>query len=1288
MNGNMIYQMIEQFAKEYTRKDDGLTVYHILYGCARLLCMDQNTLNAIFSDEAQQQELKKILELFDANDIDYTLMRDGMPILLLCRKATEQEQADAKQLLRRQEVSSEGEYAFGIMKAIISEEIPEMTLMKKNHTLESIIAYADRLTGRQPAPAQESSRQSEDGTEKPSAAEPSGSTSETAAMTESGIPEKESDEASSADRDKDPAKEPADPLSQVMAALAGKPSKADDADGQSAPKQPSDTDPKRPEQQPSGSEPQQQEPASLLEGLQISADEVAAVQSALMGTSAAVGRQGTTASAQTQETVTGQEPASEAVQMSPEDNRDNFQILISRTKKLYSDLLGKVKGQDEAIRIFVEGYFQAEVFKAGKRDAGKPSATFLFAGPPGVGKTYLSETAASLLGLPFARFDMSEYTDPTSTQIFAGSDRNYKSAKPGKVTTFVREHPKCVVLFDEIEKANISVIYLFLQILDAGTLTDSYDEKAVSFKDTILIFTTNVGRALYESDRDTNLSVLPRSVIMDALSTEKDQYGRERFPAAICSRFSAGNVVMLNHLGVHFLVDIVNDRFRWCAEQLKEEYGYQLVIDPMVALVLLFNQSSGLDARTASSQSVIMIKNELYEFGRHVENSDNIFRQLEKIHFKVQVPKDKQDIRDLLINKSHLNILILTDDAPEAFGSVKEKEYELHFAADMDSAMETIRSQEIDFIVIDPACGRRDLACSYLSMDDWDTEGIRFFEEIRHKLPQMPVYLIEKEKVDTEDKSTFLQRGARGFIPAAEKILFVKELKRLCDILYLQQRANELSSRGRVLSYNTAQTLSEDGKSAEIIFYDFRIRTAVKAGEQGNMIAENERPTEKFADVIGAENAKDELMHFVSYLKDPKSFALNGEKPPKGILLYGPPGTGKTMLARAMAGESDVSFFPATASGFQRSLVGEGEKAIRDLFAMAKRYAPSIIFIDEIDAIGKERVGSTSTHYTEGLLNTLLTEMDGFETNVKKPVFVLAATNYDLDGTQSGKQSAIDPALLRRFDNRILVDLPKEEERKKYLTLCLEKKKITTVSDAAVSNVAARTTGESLAILQNVLGLAIRNASKKQVPLDDSLLLNALEEYMYGEKHDWNEEYYREVATHESGHAYISWLSGVKPSFVTIVSRGDFGGYMQSANSEKTPNYTKRDLLWRIRTSLAGRASEIVFFGEEKGVNTGVSSDLQHATNYAMNMICRYGMGSSFFVSMDPKTLLNSPMGASLMKDTEEILTREMETTQKLIAEGKSYIEKLSNFLLKNNQAMENEIEEIFESVKKESNAQ
>jgi ATP-dependent Zn protease len=304
--------------------------------------------------------------------------------------------------------------------------------------------------------------------------------------------------------------------------------------------------------------------------------------------------------------------------------------------------------------------------------------------------------------------------------------------------------------------------------------------------------------------------------------------------------------------------------------------------------------------------------------------------------------------------------------------------------------------------------------------------------------------------------------------------------------------------------------------------------------------------------------------------------------------------------------------------------------------------------------------------------------MDGFEVNPSRPVFVVAATNFDLDGTQSGKQTRLDPALIRRFDNRIYVDLPNEKERELFLTKQLEKDVKTEITQEAIHSIAQRTTGESLAILKNILELAIRNANKAGVAATDEYLLNALEEYMYGEKKEWNEEYYHAVSIHESGHAYICSLSGEKPSFVTIVSRGNFGGYMQHANEEDTPNYNKEQLLWKIRTALAGRAAEKEFFGEEKGTNTGISSDLRQATNTAMGMICRYGMDGDLLVSMSPEAVLNSPRGNQLIEQANEILKREMKVTEELVAKGRDKIQALSEFLLQKNQATEDDISRVF----------
>ena len=217
-------------------------------------------------------------------------------------------------------------------------------------------------------------------------------------------------------------------------------------------------------------------------------------------------------------------------------------------------------------------------------------------------------------------------------------------------------------------------------------------------------------------------------------------------------------------------------------------------------------------------------------------------------------------------------------------------------------------------------------------------------------------------------------------------------------------------------------------------------------------------------------------------------------------------------------------------------------------------------------------------------------------------------------------------------------------------------------------------------MLQNVLDLAIRNAAKEEQPFSERYLMNALEEYQHGEEHKWDEAYYRSVAIHESGHAYLSWLSGEIPSYVTIVSRGDFGGYMKPANQEKTPNYTKEAWIWKIRTVLAGRAAEIVNFGEKAGTNTGISSDLQMATNWAMNMICRYGMVEGSLFSISPEILLKSSMAEKFVEQINALLSEQMEETLELVRKGNDKINRLAEALIKKNQLVDVEIDEIFKS--------
>ena len=230
-----------------------------------------------------------------------------------------------------------------------------------------------------------------------------------------------------------------------------------------------------------------------------------------------------------------------------------FVDIVKRTDAIREILSKSVYGQDHAISAFASGYFQAELTAATQKHRDKPKATFLFAGPPGTGKTFLSEQVATALKLPFMRFDMSEYSDKESNLEFAGSDKVYKNGSEGNVTGFVAKNPKCILLFDEVEKAHLNIIHLFLQILDAGRLRDNYTDEEVSFTDAIIIFTTNAGRQMYEDD-SINLLTASRKSILQALSTDVNPItGSALFPPAICSRFAFGNVIMFNHMSANHL---------------------------------------------------------------------------------------------------------------------------------------------------------------------------------------------------------------------------------------------------------------------------------------------------------------------------------------------------------------------------------------------------------------------------------------------------------------------------------------------------------------------------------------------------------------------------------------------------------------------------------------------------------------------------------------------------------------------------------------------------------------
>ena len=428
--------------------------------------------------------------------------------------------------------------------------------------------------------------------------------------------------------------------------------------------------------------------------------------------------------------------------------------------------------------------------------------------------------------------------------------------------------------------------------------------------------------------------------------------------------------------------------------------------------------------------------------------------------------------------------------------------------------------------------------------------------------------------------------------------------------------------------------------------------------------------TVDFDDVAGQEEAEDSLVEIVDYLKNPKKYTDIGAKCPKGALLVGPPGTGKTLLARAVAGESHVPFFSIAGSEFVEMFAGRGAAKVRELFEEAKKNAPCIIFIDEIDTIGKKRDagGFSGNDEREQTLNQLLTEMDGFDGNIG--IVMLAATN---------RPEILDPALLRpgRFDRQIRVELPTLKDRIAILKVHARSYKME--DDIDYSLIARSTAGASGAQLANILNeAALRAVRMGQDKVRQEDIQESIEVVIAGaqRKQDiLSPEEKKRVAYHEIGHALVAALqTGSEPvEKITIIPRtsGALGYTMQVPKDEKNL-YTREDLINHITTLCGGRAAEEVIFNE---VSTGAANDIEKATETARSMITQYGMAEEFgmvkFQDSGSRYMGdNGNMNCSeeTRKEIDDLMVKIVKSAQdnarKLIADNKDAMKELSEFLL------------------------
>ncbi|HCX27599.1 MAG TPA: cell division protein FtsH [Candidatus Portnoybacteria bacterium] len=454
------------------------------------------------------------------------------------------------------------------------------------------------------------------------------------------------------------------------------------------------------------------------------------------------------------------------------------------------------------------------------------------------------------------------------------------------------------------------------------------------------------------------------------------------------------------------------------------------------------------------------------------------------------------------------------------------------------------------------------------------------------------------------------------------------------------------------------------------------------------IMPKDEKQKTSFLDVAGLKEAKEELSEVVDFLKNPKKFIEIGAKIPKGVLLIGPPGCGKTLLARAVSGEANVPFFHISGSEFVELFVGVGSARVRDLFQNAKKASPCIIFIDELDAIGRQRgAGLGGGHdEREQTLNQILVEMDGFEPN--NGVVMLSATN---------RPDILDSALLRpgRFDRRVMLDLPDINDREEILKIHAKNKPL--VPDVNLRQIAERTPGFSgadLANLVNEAAIAAARQEKKEVPMID--FISSIEKVLLGperKSHILSTDEKKIAAYHEAGHALVAAsLPHTDPiRKVSIIARGQAAGYTLKLPDRDKHLHSKTEFTEELAVLLAGYYAEQVVFNE---VTTGAGNDLEQATDLARRLVMRYGMSEKLgprtfgetedliFLGREISTEKNysEKIAQEIDKEVHDFIDRAAKTAQKILIERRALLNKITDRLIEKETIEKEEFEELIKN--------
>ncbi len=898
--------------------------------------------------------------------------------------------------------------------------------------------------------------------------------------------------------------------------------------------------------------------------------------------------------------------------------RNNLVYRAKSSQLIERQLNKRVVGQESAIASLCEGYLTSSI-----NASTGPRTIYTFVGPSGVGKTYLaSQLLADLnqqekTGYDFTVFNMEHYADQRDASKLFGSGIQYVDASLGMLTHVVRAQPRQILLFDEIEKAHSTVIQSLLSILDSGVAKDQTSQEEVDFSQCIVIFTTNLGQDVISSNSENYLIS-----VFDILRNSENPANKNRLSPEFVNRLAKGYPIVFNELKINHLLRLA-----------ESELTGKSTPDPQVQFLWSDDFASFMLKSMAPDISVRALKGEVAKIQSEVlSKATPLFDQVshEKIVFNIEVEKETET------EQTPLTKLLLLDNDSRVYDQLSRTDAnsELFLCDSRDSIQLAIEEHLPDALLVD--------------LDTIDNLP-HFLEEELGEQSKLPIFSYRIVTFDSVDSSVSSVHDVREHFNI-ESRLFEKSFQgmvaRVQYYLSSERTLSNMMRRREALSYHCTVLPTEAGFS--VSFGRQTVKQVVQSHDlRASELFKMSLPKVKLDDVIGLERAKKRMVDVIGWLKAPEKLNHFGVSVPSGFLFSGPSGTGKTLLAKAVAGESGLPFFAVSASELSSSNSGGTTENIKKLFATARKYAPSMIFIDEIDAIAARRSNSNQGADRDRNLtvNALLIEMDGFVSGTDA-VFVMAATNHP---------ELLDRALVRpgRFDETILCDLPNRHARQCFFNKFSQKHNIK-LNDRDFINLVSSSRGMSSAQIDQVFREAIYQSVSEGKLLSVEALKKTMVRVSYGSPNEHivlGEKEKKRTAYHEAGHLLVTSLLFPNQAidFVTIEPRDQALGFLATRAEEEYESYSSVRIHNSLEVLIAGRVAEKLFSEGHQEVSTGASNDIKKATQLAMHAVYEGGLESSI-----------GPVDVAMLTKFEEsdLLIAAQKAVQKWIINAETSVEK------------------------------